>query len=86
MNVQQPGTVSKIVIEGDASEAFLHQVEIEMRWDESPRPDVLAPLGMFFACAVRPENVRSLPTKVELLPEHRIRLTSYFRMPFWRNG
>jgi hypothetical protein len=86
LNVQQSATVSKIVIEGDASEQFLHQVEIEMRWDESPRPDVLTPVGMFFACAVRPENVRSLPTKVELLPEHRMRLTSYFRMPFWRNA
>jgi hypothetical protein len=86
LNVQQPGTVSKIVIEGDATEAFLNQVEIEMYWDEAQRLDVIAPLGMFFACAVRPENVRSLPTKVELLPEHRIRLTSYFRMPFWRNA
>jgi hypothetical protein len=62
LTVEQPGTVSLIVIEGDASEAFLHQVEIEMRWDDSPRPNVLAPVGMFFACAVRPENVRSLPT------------------------
>ena len=86
LNVQQPGTVSQIVIEGDASAEFLRQVEIEMLWDESPRANVVAPLGMFFASAVRPENVRSLPTKVELLPEHRIRLTSYFRMPFWRRG
>ncbi|MFZ1935304.1 MAG: DUF2961 domain-containing protein [Thermoguttaceae bacterium] len=86
LNLQQAGVVSRIVIEGDASEAFLHQVEIEMCWDDSPRPDVLAPVGMFFACAVRPENVRSLPTKVELLSEHRIRLTSYFRMPFWRRA
>ena len=86
LNVQQPGTVSQIVIEGDASAEFLRHVEIEMLWDESPRANVVAPLGMFFACAVRPENVRSLPTKVELLPEHRIRLTSYFRMPFWRHG
>ncbi len=86
LNVRRSGVVSKIVIEGEASEAFLHQVEIEMRWDESPRPDVVAPLGMFFACAVRPENVRSLPTKVELLPNRRIRLTSYFRMPFWRGA
>jgi hypothetical protein len=86
LNVAQAGTVSRIVIEGDASEAFLNQVEIEMNWDDSPRPNVLAPVGMFFACPLRPENVRSLPTKVELLPDHRIRLTSYFRMPFWRRG
>jgi hypothetical protein len=86
LNVQQPGTVSKIVIEGDASEEFLRHVEIEVLWDDAQRADLVATLGMFFACAVRPENVRSLPTKVELLPDHRIRLTSYFRMPFWRNG
>jgi len=55
-----------------------------MYWDEAQRLDVIRAAWMFFACAVRPESVRSLPTKVELLPEHRIRLTSYFRMPFWR--
>ena len=80
------GTIARLVIEGESSEEFLRQVEIEMRWDESPRPDVLAPLGMFFGPAVRPEEVRSLPTKVELLPAGRIRLTCYFRMPFWRGA
>jgi hypothetical protein len=79
-------TVTRLVIEGDGTEEFLRQVELEMQWDESPRPDVRAPLGMFFGPAVRPEAVRSLPTKVELLPEGRIRLTSYFRMPFWRKA
>jgi hypothetical protein len=86
LDVQQPGTVSQITIEGDANEAFLNNVDIEMLWDESSRANVVAPLGMFFACAVRPENVRSLPTKVEVLPNNRLRLTSYFRMPFWRRG
>ena len=74
------------MIEGESSEEFLHQAELSMQWDESPRPDVLAPVGMFFGPAVRPEAVRSMPTKVELLPEGRIRLTSYFRMPFWRKA
>jgi hypothetical protein len=86
LDVQQPGTVGQITIEGDANEAFLNNVDIEMLWDESPRANVVAPLGMFFACAVRPENVRSLPTKVEVLPGNRMRLTSYFRMSFWRKG
>ena len=45
LNVRAAGVVSKIVIEGDASEAFLRQMEIEMCWDDSPRPDVMAPLG-----------------------------------------
>lgn len=86
LNVAQPGTVAKIVLEGDATDAFLHHAELEMYWDESARPDVIAPVGMFFACPVHPENVRSLPTKVETLPNNRIRMTSYFRMPFWRKG
>ncbi|MBN2023904.1 MAG: DUF2961 domain-containing protein [Pirellulales bacterium] len=86
LQASEPATVSRIVIEGPASEEFLRQVEIEMWWDDAPRPDVLAPMGMFFACPLRPENVRSLPAKVEVLPEGRIRLTSYFRMPFWRSA
>jgi hypothetical protein len=86
LNVARAGTLARIVIEGENSEEFVRQAEIRMQWDETPRPDVLAPVGMFFGPAVRPEEVRSLPTKVEILPEGRIRLTSYFRMPFWRKA
>ena len=86
LNVEKAGTVARLVIEGDGSEDFLQRVAVEMQWDESLRPDVLAPTGMFFAAAVQAENVRSLPTKVEKLPKDRVRLTSYFRMPFWRKG
>jgi len=57
-----------------------------MRWDEALCPNVITPIGMFFGCAVRPTNVRALPFKVEVLPAGRMRLTSYFRMPFWRHG
>ncbi len=85
-NAQRANTVTRLVIEGESSAEFLQEVELLMQWDESPRPDVLAPLGMFFGPAVRPEAVRALPAKVELLPENRIRLTSYFRMPFWRRA
>ena len=35
LSVEKPGTVARIVIEGDASEEFLRQTEIEMQWDES---------------------------------------------------
>ena len=80
------GTIARVVIEGDASEEFLRRAELEMRWDESPYPDVVAPVGMFFGPAVRPEAVRAMPVKVELLPENRMRLTSCFRMPFWRSA
>jgi hypothetical protein len=83
LNTQGSGVVTRVVVEGEATEDFLNNVEIHMQWDESVRLDVLAPLGMFCACAVRPENVRALPVKVEKLDGGRIRLTNYFRMPFW---
>ena len=86
LNVQKPGVVARVVIEGDASDDFLRQTEIEMQWDESLRPDVLAPVGMFFAVGSQAGDVRSLPVKVEMLPHDRLRLTSYFRMPFWHKG
>ena len=86
LKIDSAGTVTCVVVEGDASDQFLNSVEIEMQWDESTRPDVRAPLGMFFGSAVRPEQMRSLPARVEKLPSGRLRLTSYFRMPFWRNA
>jgi hypothetical protein len=86
LNVQKPGTIARLAIEGPATEEFVRRVEIAMHWDATPRPDVLAPLGIFFGPAVRPEAVRAMPVKVELLPEGRMRLTSYFRMPFWHNA
>ena len=76
----------RIVIEGDGSDEFLRQAEIAMQWDESLRPDVLAPVGIFFAVGVQAEDLRSLPTKVEKQPNGRVRLTCYFRMPFWPRG
>jgi hypothetical protein len=86
LNVEKAGTVARIVIEGENSEEFVRQAELMMQWDDNPRPEVLAAVGMFFGPAVRPEEVRSMPTKVEILPEGRIRMTSYFRMPFWRKA
>jgi hypothetical protein len=86
LNVQKPGTVVRVVLEGEASDEFLRQAEIVMQWDDSLRPDVLAPVGIFFGDAVHAEDVRSLPLKVEKLPGDRIRLVCYFRMPFWRKG
>ncbi|MCC6126994.1 MAG: DUF2961 domain-containing protein [Pirellulales bacterium] len=86
LKVEKGGTVARITIEGESSAEFLRQVELALQWDESTRPDAIAPLGMFFGAAVRPEAVRALPVKVELLPEGRIRLTCYFRMPFWRKA
>lgn len=86
LNVEKPGTVTRIVIEGNGSDEFLHDVDLQMTWDGSVRPDVLAPVGMFFGSGVRAEDVRSLPTRVEKLENGRVRLTCYFRMPFWQKA
>jgi hypothetical protein len=86
LKVEKAGTIARILIEADGTDEFLNQVEIAMQWDGSLRPDVLTPTGMFFGAAVRAEDVRSLPTRVEKLPEGRVRLTAYFRMPFWHRG
>lgn len=85
-NVEKPGTVVCVAIEGDATEAFLQGTEIEMQWDESSRPNVLTPVGMFFGIGSQVADVRALPIRVEKLPGGRVRLTSRFRMPFWRKG
>jgi hypothetical protein len=86
LNIRRPGTVTQITIEGPATDEFLQHTDIEMQWDESLRPDVLGPVGMFFGAGSQPTNVRALPVKVERLANDRVRLTSHFRMPFWRKG
>ncbi|HTQ09660.1 MAG TPA: DUF2961 domain-containing protein [Fimbriimonadaceae bacterium] len=86
LNVSKPGTICRIVIEGDATEDFLNNVEIAGLWDDDRHEQVLAPIGMFCGDAIRPEDLRSMPANVEKLPNNRIRLTNYFRMPFWRHG
>jgi hypothetical protein len=86
MKVEKAGTICRVVVEGDGTDEFLNNVELEMQWDESPFRNVIAPVGMFFGSAIRAEEVRSLPTKIEKLPGGRVRMTNTFRMPFWRKG
>lgn len=86
LNVEKAGTVCQIIVEGDCTEEFINNVEIVAKWDDDRHPQVYSPIGIFCGCAVRPEEVRSMPTKVEKLPNGRIRLTNYLRMPFWRHG
>ncbi|MCC6444218.1 MAG: DUF2961 domain-containing protein [Armatimonadetes bacterium] len=80
------GAVTRIVLEGDGSEDFFRQAEIEMRWDDAPVPDVLAPVGMLFGAASRAEKVESLPVRVERREDGSARLECRFPMPFWRKA
>ena len=54
-----------------------------MRWDGHARWDVIAPPGLFFGTAVRANDMRSLPLRVETLADGRARLICRFPMPFW---
>jgi hypothetical protein len=89
LSVEKAGVIKQIVIEGDGSTDFLKNVEIEMTWDGSPTPNVIAPIGMFFACPQEAHNVKAMPIKVEKLDgliEGQLRLTCYWRMPFWQTA
>jgi len=80
------GVIREIVIEADGSEAFFQKTRLRMRWDGHSRWDVEAPPGIFFGSAVRANEVRALPLRVEKLPGGRVRLSSFFPMPFWEKA
>jgi hypothetical protein len=77
------GIVRELVLEAEGSEDLFQKTMLRMRWDGHPRWDVNAPTGMFFGTAVRPDDMRSLPLRVEKLPGGKVRLSCYFPMPFW---
>jgi len=80
------GIIREMVIEGDGSEDFFRQTFIRMRWDSAVRYQVMAPIGIFFGSANRPDTMRSLPVEVTPLPEGRARLVCRFPMPYFRSA
>jgi hypothetical protein len=80
------GTVREIVLETDGGEAFFQGTLLRMRWDGHPLWDVQAPPGLLFGSAVRANDVRTLPVRVEPLPDGRVRLACFFPMPFWESA
>jgi D-arabinan exo alpha-(1,3)/(1,5)-arabinofuranosidase (non-reducing end) len=80
------GIIRDIVIEADGSEAFFQKTRLRMRWDGHTRWDVEAPPGVFFGSAVRADDVRTLPLRVDKLPGGKVRLSAFFPMPFWEKA
>jgi len=80
------GIIREMVIEGDGSEDFFRQTFIRMRWDSAVRYQVMAPIGIFFGSANRPDTMRSLPVEVTPLPEGRARMVCRFPMPWFRSA
>jgi hypothetical protein len=80
------GIIREMIIEGDGSEDFFREAYIRMRWDSAARYQVMAPIGIFFGSANRPDTVRSLPVDVTPLPDGRARLVCRFPMPYFRSA
>lgn len=80
------GIIREIYIESDGGEDFFQKTLLKMRWDDHSRWDVQAPPGIFFGSAVRADDMRSLPLRVEKLSSGRVRLHCFFPMPFWEKA
>jgi D-arabinan exo alpha-(1,3)/(1,5)-arabinofuranosidase (non-reducing end) len=80
------GIVREIVLEADGSDEAFRGTFLRMRWDGHPRWDVQAPAGLLFGSAVRADDLRALPVRVEPLPDGRVRLSCFFPMPFWESA
>ncbi len=80
------GIIRAIVVEADGGEDFFQKTWFRMRWDGHARWDVQAPPGILFGSAVRANDMSSLPLRVEKLPGGKVRLSSFFPMPFWENA
>jgi hypothetical protein len=80
------GIIREIVLETDGGGDFLQNTFLKMRWDGHPLWDVQVPPGLLFGSAVRANEVRSLPVRVDPLPDGRVRLSCFFPMAFWESA
>ncbi|MFH1999505.1 MAG: DUF2961 domain-containing protein [Planctomycetota bacterium] len=86
LDLEQAGCIREITIEGKASDTFMQEAVLRMTWDEIYPCSVQAPLGFFFGSAVHPTEMHTLPSRIELLDGERVRLTTWFPMPFWQKA
>ncbi|MGD8452745.1 MAG: DUF2961 domain-containing protein [Phycisphaerae bacterium] len=80
------GIIRRIEFEADGSPEFFRESQIRVRWDGHVYNDVQTPIGFLFACPNQASDVRTLPVRVEPLPDGRARLTCNFPMPFWQQA
>lgn len=84
--ISRSGCIRQLVIEGDGSDEFLRNAYLCMSWDDATLPQIMAPIGMFFANAVCGTEMRAMPMRSELLTGGRIRLSCWWPMPFWQGA
>lgn len=82
----EPGCIRELVIQSEASDALMQEVVIQLCWDNIYPYSVQAPLGYFFGSAVHATEMRTLPLRVERLHKGKVKLTSWFPMPFWERA
>jgi hypothetical protein len=83
VHLNRSGCIRRIVLEAEGTDAFIQENMIQMKWDGHTHYDVQAPVGFFFGSAVHATELRTLPMAVEKLDGGRVRLTSWFPMPFF---
>ena len=83
---KEAGVIRALVIEADGSPEFFRDTLLRMRWDGRTRWDVHTRSGIFFGSAVRADEMRSLPLRVEVMDNGRVRLSCWFPMPFWEGA
>ena len=86
MDLKREGCIRQIVLEAEDSQEWMQENLIQMKWDDHLLWDVRAPIGFFFGSAVQAENMSTMPMRTEKLKDGRVRLTSWFPMPFWRRA
>ena len=83
LHQEDAGTVRRIVIAADGSEAFVHGVMFQMRSDNARMLQVKCPIGHFFGTPLRSDDVRALPVQARKREDGRVALTCWFPMPYW---
>jgi hypothetical protein len=83
---KESGIIRKIEIEADGSPEFFQDTLLRMRWDGHTHWDVHTRSGIFFGSAVKADEMRSLPLRVEIIENGRVRLSCWFPMPFWEGA
>ena len=84
--LEGPGCIRELKLEAEDVATLLTETWIRIVFDGHDRWDVEAPLGYVFGSAVKTTAMHSMPLRVEPLTDERVRLTSWFPMPFARSA
>lgn len=79
------GAIRRISFDLPAEDQIVERLLIYFRFDEADFYQVFCPLGMLIANATHPNQVNSMPVKVEEPKNGRFKAHVLFPMPFWKS-